>query len=302
MHRPRRLAWFLLLAACTGNETPASTIVAAPPVPVAAPQPSVTASPTPPAIDLAALNALLRRCNGDDPYPLGTVAGAERLGPWGDEPVYLAHMTGDPTRRVLLFDAPGDDCPAFILGAGASVPGDFLGEGITHTAILLSQSVDSAPCDDDDCPVAVLVRDEGGAVLSAIRPGLACNAAALSKLRLFPDRDSLELRCTTGDVDAVRTVTLFHAFDRTLRPLATFDHERITIDPESDDRICTRRSTGSHEITATGVAPALAVLAVNDRHEGSHAVWTFSPTEQRLVAGPRTPTKLRSSTRTCESP
>ncbi len=294
MHRPPVFVCLLAFAACTGSGAPVveDAAVAAPVLAPAAPTPASPPPEPPPVVaapggvDLGSLGARLRRCNGGEGHPLGTVVRAEALGPWGGERVYLARLSGDSERPVLVFDAD-TDCPAFVLGAVTRVTGDWLGDRVPREAVLLSQLADGVSCDDDACPIALVITDPAGTVLRAVRPAMTCATASLEPLRLFTDRDSLVLRCSAGDVDEQRTIELYHAFDRELRGLLSFVDERASTEPEGEDRACTARSKGGYEVKASGAAPVVEVLEVEGIAAGVRTEWTFSPAEQRMIAGQR---------------
>ncbi len=291
------------LPACTANDLPARPVTVATPTTPATPAVPATpatpapASPTvdPSKVDLAALDALLRRCYGDgEGHPLGTAASAELLGSWGDERVFQVRMSGDASKPVLLFEGPGGACPAFVLGPpAATVQGDFLGDGTKTTVAMLSQVADGVSCSSDACPIAFVLRDAAGDVLlGAVRAHQDCELTALKQVRLFDRGDSLELRCTQGSEMGVVKIQLLHAFERTLRPLLVFDTLVVDAQPAPGDRVCTYRSKGGYTIKKRGPTPVLDVTEVLDIKEGMRGEWTFVPEQQRLVAGERRPEKL----------
>ncbi|HEY0132765.1 MAG TPA: hypothetical protein VGB85_01760 [Nannocystis sp.] len=298
----RWLCVALVGSACTRNEPEVVAVapVAEAPAPAREPPPRAASG-----VELAALDALLRPCQGEEEgHPLGTLVSVERLGAWKDRPVYLARTTGGGDVRMLLFADTTGSCPAFVLGPeAAQVRGDFFGEGTQRTAGLLSQASDGVRCDNDACPVAVLLRDEDGVVLAAANPGLECETYTLASVRLFADRDSIELRCSGGTVDTAREIQLLHAFGRELRPLLAFDAGITTVTLSEDEtRECTSRSRdGSYEIKATGAAPVVEVFAVSDLQAATRATWTFDAAQQRMVQGTPVPVKLPAPRATCRA-
>ena len=263
--------------------------------------PDEPTKPALPAVDLAALTEALIVCNGDEGgHPLGDIAGAQELAQAGDEQAFLARMTRGGDERVLMFR--GDEvygCGAFVVDAPATkVAGDWFGEGRSREVELLSQKDDGVPCDDDACPVALIVR-EGDAIVAATRPGLECSTVTLSPIKLFDDRDSLELHCVT---DESETLWIGHAFERALRPVLEAEVGFTDISPSKRrDRVCTRRWEGAWRIVSTGDAPIVEVTEIDLEAlgKGSKTTWTYAAAERRFEAGAVEAVELASK-RVCE--
>lgn len=291
----------LMSSACTGNDRAAEVIAVDPGVNVPAPVGDMP--PAPAGFDRPAVDALLRQC-GEEGHPLGTVVSAQPSRPGGAAQMLFMRATDGALHRALLFAQRTGTCPAFALVPEAAyVRGDYLGDGTQRTAALLSQADDGVSCDDDACPVAVLVRDEMGVVLAAVDPGLGCETYTLATVRLFADRDSIELRCSAGSVDAGRTVQLLHVFGDELRPLLAFTAgvTRVTLTGD-EKRVCTSRSKdGSYEIKTKGAAPVVEVFEVSDLQKSTRTTWTFDAAQQRMVAGKTTPVKLAVPRATCRA-
>lgn len=267
--------------------------------------PAEPAKSAPPAVDLAALTEELIVCDGDDGgHPLGDVAGAEELAQSGDGQAFLARMTRGGDERVLLFR--GDavyGCGAFVVDApAAKTGGDWFGDGRSREVELLSQDDDGLPCDDDACPIALIVR-EGDTIVTAIRPGLDCATATLAPVKLFDDRDSLELHCVPPDgTDSVETLWIGHAFDRVMRPVLTADVSLTEVSPSKrPDTVCTRRWKGAWRIVGAGETPVVEVIEVDFEAlgKGSKATWTYAAAERRFRRGAVEVVELASK-RVCE--
>lgn len=298
-------------AACTANKRPAKPVVvvaaagevARGPVDAAL---APSAEPAPEEVDVAALNALLPGCTGvDEPYPLGAVASAERVAALDEGRVFLARMTAGGDKRVLMFDPRhrSSSCPAFVLGPGvARASGDYLGEGAPREVELLSQADDGVPCSSDACSVALVIRDPAGVVLAAVDPSLDCETYTLKTVRLFADRDSIELRCNSFNVNTMRGVHLFHVFGRALRPLLGFNASIIDVSlTEDEKRVCTSRSkNGGYKITARGASPVVEVVAMTELREATRTRWAFSAAEQRMVPGTPVRKQLPAPPARCE--
>ena len=296
MHGRRLFVCVALVAStCTANDPPTGAV----PV-VEVVEPPAVPPPAADKFDRVALDARLGLCHGDgDGHPFGAIMSAERL---GDAQVLIMRTPDGALRRVLLFEQAGGTCPAFaVVPEAAYVRGDYLGDGTQRTVALLSQADDGVSCDKDACPVAVLVRDEMGVVLAAVDPGLGCETYTLATVRLFADRDSIELRCNGGTVDTERRVQLLHVFGDALRPLLAFTAgvTRVTL-TEDDKRMCTSRSKdGSYEIKAKGAAPVVEVFEVSDLRQATRATWTFDAAQQRMVQGKQISVKLAAPRATC---
>lgn len=305
MHGPRLFVAVGLLVGCTSHsDAPAEVVVAVAPV-AEVPAPVHEPRLSPEERDLLAVDALLGSCQGESAgHPLGTAVRVEALGPWGVERVFRVATAASGERRLLVFENPDGDCHAFVLGTeAAAVRGDFLGDGTPHTAVLLSQANDDVTCNNDACPVALLVRDDAGVLLGAIDPQLGCETYALKAVRMFADRDSIELRCTAGSVDMERKVGLFHMVGPTLRPLLTFVAGRTSMElTEDQKRMCTSRSKdGSYKIKTKGAIPVVEVFEVTDLQAATRAEWTFSATEQGMIRGTATEVKLPAAKARCVS-
>lgn len=61
------------------------------------------------------------------------------------------------------------------------------------------QAVHPTACTPETCPLALVVRDRAGKPLSALRAPAHCDAGvSLAPIKLFPDRDGLQVTCRRG--------------------------------------------------------------------------------------------------------
>ncbi len=130
-----------------------------------------------------------------DPDPLEDCEGVPargklaRVEPIGEDALYAVARTGE---RFVVFPAgDGRDCGVFPVGRAASrVTGAFGGGGTEVCALRPPR------CAAGTCHVALLVRGKEERPLAALRTETSCDeGVALTAIKLFPGRDSVELAC-----------------------------------------------------------------------------------------------------------
>lgn len=248
-------------------------------------------------VDLAPFEGMMKICFGDAGHPAGAIAGVVELPSFDELPVFLARPQGDAKQGILVFDPSDPECTAYSLGsAQAETQADVLAEGEPQRVFLAPQSPDDGSCEYDACPVAVVVEADDGTPTLAARTTASCNAAALASVRIFEDRDSLELRCTSmSGPDAIDRLMLLHVVEDRLRIVLDVEFGGSAIDETTveDEEQCTLESEGKLEVVSKGAVPSLEVLEVVDLFEGTQATWTWSAQDRAFVRGEDTPVDIQ---------
>jgi hypothetical protein len=112
-----------------------------------------------------------------------------RLEPIGEDALYAVARAGE--RFVVFPVAEGRGCEVFPIGrAAARVTGAFGGGGTEVCALRPPR------CTGGSCYVALIARGKAERPLAALRTEASCDeSVALAAIKLFPGRDSVELRC-----------------------------------------------------------------------------------------------------------
>lgn len=142
-------------------------------------------APSPAAADAASAERV-EGCQG-----LPARAKISRYEPVGEAAVHAIARSGE---RFLVFPATDEhECEVYPLARSAALAGGRFGFAQKAMALRPKQ------CSSGACPVAIAVRGKAQRPLQALRAEVHCDAGvSLRALKLFDDRDSLELVCQSS--------------------------------------------------------------------------------------------------------
>jgi hypothetical protein len=180
-------------------------------------------------------------------------AKLSRHDPVGESAVHVVARSGE---RFLVFPATDEnECEVYPLARPASLAGGRFGFASKAMALRPEQ------CSSGACPVAIAVRGKAQRPLQALRAEVHCDAGVrLRPLKLFADRDSLELVCqsSAGAGWKEQRLLLDVAGDTLLTLLRADTGSYLAPTPE--EQKAGRRAqcpVGSLRVEQTGAAPLL---------------------------------------------
>lgn len=253
-------------------------------------------APYPPVTDTAPFAQMLTTCKADwdDAPDLGAIASVVQLGVQDGQPIFHAHMAKRAKQVIFVGTrATADPCPVFPIGrAAAGAYGDFLGDGRRLRAFVVMEN--AGLCASKACTAAVVVRDDKKNFLAVGWTEQVCDAPEAKRVRIFDDRDSLELRCHTSiGVDTRHAVLLFHATGRAFAPILVAQLGVATNEGEPDDEgnveLCTTPPSGFMRVVKRGAAPVIEVFEPGDEAgdvpTGNLVSYGYDAKLARFVAG-----------------
>ena len=255
-------------------------------------------APYPAVTDTAPFAQMLAACNADwdDAPDLGAIASIVQLGVQDGQPIFHAHMA-KKAKQVLFVGtrATTAPCPVFPVGrAAAGAYGDFLGDGRRLRAFVVMEN--AGLCASKACTAAVVVRDDKKNFLAVGWTKQVCDAPEAKRVKIFDDRDSVELRCHTSiGVDTRHSVLLFHATGQAFAPILTAQLGVETNEGEPDEEgnmeLCKTPPSGFMKVVERGAAPVIEVFEPKneaaDVPTGELVRYRYDAKKGRFVAGAR---------------
>lgn len=210
----------------------------------------VIAATTVAAAEPASLDPRLDSCHG---LPArNRIARAESI---GEDAIQVVARSGE---RFLAFPLVETGCEVYALGHPASQLDGHFGAGTKAIALRPSR------CGGGDCPIALAIRGKADLPILALRTSASCDVAAeLHRLKLFADRDVIELVCrnSAGAGWSERHV-LFDATEDTLVTLYSLDAGSYVAVTRSEQRAgeCASYPVGSIRVEKVGDQPLVRVV------------------------------------------